>query len=225
MMMAPRLWHGTARMHADRIRHMGSGDDTTDGNSSQDLGSDTHDSTLLILERAREGDRGAAVILLERAVPAVRQWARGRVPPMARGEANTEDVLQDAVLRTLPRLSRFRHDTVGSLQAFLCTVVMNRIRDLIRKSKRHGTTIATDAEPLADDEPSPLELAIRQQNVERFLAALQQLAPSDRQLIIWRIELGWSVDEIALQLGKTKAAARMGVRRALERLHTALARP
>jgi RNA polymerase sigma-70 factor (ECF subfamily) len=204
---------------------MGSGDDTTDGSGSHDIDTDAPDSTLLILERARNGDRDAAVILLERAAPAVRKWARGRVPPMARGEANTEDVVQDAVLRTLPRISRFRHDTVGSLQAFLRTVVTNLVRDLIRKSKRHGATVATDAEPLVDDEPSPLELAIRQQNVGRFLVGLQQLSPGDRQLIIWRIELGWSVDEIALQLGKTKPAARMGIRRALERLHTALAQP
>ena len=202
---------------------MGSRDDTTDSPGSKDVGTDTHDSTLLILERVRRGDRDAAVILLERALPAVRQWARGRLPPMARGEANTEDVVQDAVLRTLPRISRFRHDTVGSLQAFLRTVVINRVRDHIRKSRRHGMTIAVDAEPLADDEPSPLELAIRQQNVERFLAALQHLAPADRQLIIWRIELGWSVDEIALRLGKAKPAARMGIRRALERLDAALA--
>ena len=216
---------GTVRTHSDPRQRMGSRDDTTDGTGSQDVGTDTHESTLLILERARDGDRDAAVVLLERAVPAVRRWARGRLPAMARAEANTEDVVQDALLRTLPRISRFRHDTVGSLQAFLRTVVMNRVRDLIRKSKRHGMTIAVDAEPLADDEPSPLELAIRQQDVERFLAALQHLTPSDRQLIIWRIELGWSVDEIALRLGKNKPAARMGVRRALERLHAALASP
>jgi RNA polymerase sigma-70 factor (ECF subfamily) len=204
---------------------MGSRDDTTDGSGRQDIHTDAHDSTLLILDRARKGDRDAAVILLARAAPAVRRWARGRLPPIARAEANTEDIVQDAVLRTLPRISRFRHDTVGSLQAFLRTVVMNLVRDLIRKSKRHGATVATDAEPLVDDEPSPLELAIRQQNVGRFLEGLQQLAPGDRQLIIWRIELGWSVDEIALHLGKTKAAARMGIRRALERLLIALKRP
>ena len=225
MMEAATPWEdGAARTHSDRKQRMGSRDDTTDGTGRPDVG-DMHDSTLLILERAREGDRDAAVILLERAVPAVRRWARGRLPAVARAEANTEDVVQDALLRTLPRISRFRHDTVGSLQAFLRTVVMNRVRDLIRKSKRHGTPVAVDAEPMADDEPSPLELAIRQQNVERFLAALQHLAPADRQLIIWRIELGWSVDEIALRLGKNKPAARMGVRRALERLHAALASP
>src|SRR5688572_5964725 len=132
---------------------MESRDDTTAATAAPGNGSDTHDSTLLILERARGGDRSAAVILLERAVPVVRQWARGRLPAPARAEANTEDVVQDAVLRALPRIARFRHDTVGSLQAYLRTIVMNRVRDLIRKSKRHGTPIAVDAEPLADDDP------------------------------------------------------------------------
>ena len=199
------------------------GDDTTTGTGAPGNRNDSHDSTLLILERARHGDRSAAVILLERAVPAVRQWARGRLPGRARAEANTEDVVHDAVLRTLPRITRFRHDTVGSLQAYLRTVVMNRIRDLIRKSKRHGTTIAVDAEPLANDDPSPLELAMRRQDSERFLAGLARLKPADRQLIIWRIELGWRIEEIARQLGKTTAAARMSVRRAIERLDRALA--
>lgn len=201
---------------------MGSRDDATAGTSGQGDGADLHDSTLLILERARLGDRTAAILLLERAVPAVRQWSRGRLPPIARAEANTEDVVQDAVLRVLPRISRFRHETVGGLQAYLRTVVMNRIRDLIRKSKRHGTPVAVDAEPLPDDDPSPLELAMRRQNVDRFLAALQRMAPSERQLVIWRIELGWSVDDIAARQGKTKAAARMAIRRAIERLDAAL---
>ena len=203
---------------------MGSRDDTTGGAGHQTGAPDAHDSTLLILDRARQGDRAAALILLERAMPSVRRWARGRLPPAARADANTEDVVQDAVLRALPRISRFRHETVGGLQAYLRTIVMNRVRDLIRKSRRHGTSIAIDDHPLPDDDPSPLELAMRRQNVDRFLAALQRLKPQDRQLIIWRIELGWSVDDMALRLGKTTAATRMSIRRAIERLDAALAR-
>ena len=202
---------------------MGSGDDTTGATGPGGKDTDTQDSTLLILERARSGDRAAAAMLLERAVPGVRRWARGRLPAMARAEANTEDVVQDAVLRALPHLSRFQHDSVGGLQAYLRTIVMNRVRDLIRKTKRHGTTVEVDAEPLADDEPSPLEVAVRHQNVDRFLAALQRLSPADRQVIIWRIELGWTVDEVAQRLGKSTGAARMSIRRALERLDAALA--
>jgi len=202
---------------------MGSGKDTTGVTRAGGGEPDSHDSTLLILERARSGDRAAAIALLERAVPGVQRWARGRLPAMARAEANTEDVVQDALLRALPHLSRFHHDSVGGLQAYLRTIVMNRVRDLIRKTKRHGTTVDVDAEPLADDEPSPLEEAVRRQNVDRFLAALQRLTPPDRQVIIWRIELGWTVEEIAQRLGKSTGAARMSVRRALERLDAVLA--
>jgi DNA-directed RNA polymerase specialized sigma24 family protein len=52
--------------------------------------------------------------------------------------------------------------------------------------------------------------------------ALQRLRPADRQLIIWRVELGYSVEEIAARLGKSKAAAGMGVTRAMARLAKAL---
>ena len=42
------------------------------------------DSTLHVLERAQDGDELAATILIERALPSVRRWARGRLPRYAR---------------------------------------------------------------------------------------------------------------------------------------------
>src|SRR5262245_48487435 len=94
------------------------------------------DSTLDVLERARQGDHSAARILIERALPAVRRWTHGRMPPIARGAADTEDLVQDAVVRTLKHLPTFKHRTVGALQAYLRIAVINRIRDLIRRSRR-----------------------------------------------------------------------------------------
>jgi len=175
------------------------------------------DSTVDILSRAQGGDRSAALILIERAVPAVRRWARGRLPQSARNDADTEDVVQDVVLRTLKGIGHFQHRTVGGLQAYLRTSVINRIRDLIRASGRRGI-----AEPLADDVSdlalSPLERAIMREKLDAFLAALQRLKPADRQIVVWRVELGYSVDEIASRLGKSKAAAGMSVTRAMARL-------
>ena len=175
------------------------------------------DSTLDVLERARRGDRSAAQVLIARAVPPLRRWSRGRVPHYARGTADTEDVVQDAVLGTFKRIERFEHRTVGALQAYLREAVMNRIRDLIRSSRRRGITVE-----LKDDLPvqdlSPLEVAIRAEKSERFLKALQALSPADRQVIVWRIELGYTVSEISERLGKSKAAAGMTVSRALQRL-------
>jgi DNA-directed RNA polymerase specialized sigma24 family protein len=63
------------------------------------------------------------------------------------------------------------------------------------------------------------------QELSAFLAALQRLRPADRQVIIWRIEIGYSVDEIADRLGKSKAAAAMTVSRAMARLAAELKIP
>jgi RNA polymerase sigma-70 factor (ECF subfamily) len=174
-------------------------------------------STLHVLERARNGDASAARILIERALPSIRRWARGRLPQHARSDANTEDVVQDVFLRTLRRLRGFEHRTVGGLQAYLRRAVVNRIRDLIRGSNRVGLEPLADVEP-RDWKPSPLEAAIMRQQLDGFLAALQRLKPADRQVIVWRIELGYTAEEIAAKLGKSTAAAGMTISRATARL-------
>ena len=180
-------------------------------------GSDSSDSTLAVLERARQGDRSAARILLERALPSLHRWTRGRLPRYARAGIDTEDVVQDAVVNTLKRRDRFEHRTVAGLRAYLRVAVINRIRDLIRGSRRRGTGVEIEEE-LVDGDASPLERAILRERLDEFLAALQRLRPSDRQVVVWRLELGFSTAEIARRLGKTEGAAAMTVSRALARL-------
>jgi RNA polymerase sigma-70 factor, ECF subfamily len=176
-----------------------------------------HDSTLHVLERAKEGDRSAARILIERALPPLRRWTRGRLPRYARAGVDTEDVVQDAVIKTLKNRLRFEHRSVAALRSYLRTAVINRIRDLIRGSRRRGTAVEVDDDLPAGDS-SPLERAILRERLDEFLAALQRLRPTDRQVIVWRVELGYSTAAIAKRLGKTDAAAAMTVSRALARL-------
>lgn len=182
------------------------------------------DSTVEILDRAKRGNWAAAQALVVRVTPSVRRWARGRVPPYVRQHANTEDVVQDAVLNLLKGIKRVRYRSVGELQAYLRTSVVNRIRDLIRGTRRRGTPLEL-GEALRDGAPSPLETAIMRQELSAFLSALQRLRPADRQVIIWRIEIGYSVDEIAQRLGKSKGAAAMTVSRAMARLAAELKIP
>jgi RNA polymerase sigma-70 factor, ECF subfamily len=181
---------------------------------------DVYDSTLHVLDRARQGDRSAARILIERAVPPLRRWTRGRLPRHARAGVDTEDVVQDAVVNTLKRERRFQYRTVEALRGYLRAAVINRIRDLIRGSRRRGTVVAVDDEVIVSGDVSPLERAIHRERLDEFLVALQRLRPADRQAIVWRVELGYSVAEIARRLGKSDAAAAMTVSRALARLAT-----
>lgn len=176
------------------------------------------ESSLELLERVRQGDREALEPLLRRYVPALRRWARGRLPRWARDLADTEDLVQETVVRTLQRLDTFQYRHEGGLQAYLRQAVMNRIRDECRRVARRPLVSELD-DQLADDRHSPLEAAVGVQALERYETALQQLRPEDREMVVARLEMGYAYSEIAVMTGKPSAdAARMAVSRALVHL-------
>ena len=175
-------------------------------------------STVTLLRRFKQGDDAALSLLLERSLPPLRRWARGRLPQWARHIAETQDLVQSAVTRAMPRLKTFEARHPGALQAYLRQAVMNHIRDEIRKVPRHGAQ-AELADDLPDPGPSPLQAAIGRQRFERYEAALATLRPIEREAIIARLELHQSYDEVAAVLGKPNAdAARMAVARAVQGL-------
>jgi RNA polymerase sigma factor (sigma-70 family) len=180
-------------------------------------------STIDLLERFKQGDEEAVSLLVERSIPPLKRWARGRLPQWARGLAETQDLVQNAVLRALPHLKNFEARHPGALQAYLRQAGDNHIRDEIRKVKvRPPSTQLPEEHP--DEGPSPLERAIGRESLERYEAALKKLRPVDREAIIARVELQQSYDEIAIALGKPSAdAARMAVVRALRNLLKAMA--
>jgi RNA polymerase sigma factor (sigma-70 family) len=180
------------------------------------------ETTVALLDRARNGDTDARDALMERNIPPLRRWTSGRLPHWARGLVDTQDLVQDAVLRTLPRLSTFEALHSGALQAFLRQAVANHIIDEIRKAKRRPVqSELPESQP--DSAPSPLEQAIGREGFTRYKAALETLKPADQRAIIARVELQHSYAEVALAIGKpTGSAARMTVTRALVRLLEAM---
>jgi RNA polymerase sigma-70 factor, ECF subfamily len=179
-------------------------------------------STIDLLERFKRGDEGAVGLLVERSLPPLRRWARGRLPLWARGLADTQDLVQDAVIRALPHLKHFEARHPGALQAYLRQAIANHIRDEIRRVKsRPGSGEIPESK--VDPEPSPLEHAIGRERLERYDAALAKLRPMEREAIVVRLELQQSYEEVALALGKPSAdAARMMVARAVRNLVKAM---
>ena len=100
------------------------------------------ETTIELLERVKEGDRAALDDLVERSVPPLRRWARGRLPQHARSLQETQDLVQNAVMRAIPRLKTFEALHPGALQAFLRQAVANEIIDEIRKVKRRPEPVA-----------------------------------------------------------------------------------
>lgn len=175
------------------------------------------ESTIELLHRVQAGDNAALDRLLVRYLPRLRRWATGRLPLRARDLLDTDDLVQDTVIKTLRRIQDFvpRHD--GALQAYMRQVILNRIRDEARRARPLMSALDVDNE--RDLGPSPLEEAVGRERVERYEAAFERLKPEDQQAIVLRFELGYAYQEVADALDKPSPdAARMAVSRALVRL-------
>lgn len=176
------------------------------------------DSTFHLIARARAGDHDALEQLFARHLRPLQRWASGRLPKWARALADTDDLVQDALVQTFRKIEAFEPRRVGALQAYLRKAVLNRLRDELRRKARQPAIENLDAVTI-EGRQSPLEQAIGREGVDRYERALARLRPEEREAIIGRVELGYAYDELAEALGKPSAdAARKAAQRALVRL-------
>jgi RNA polymerase sigma factor (sigma-70 family) len=176
------------------------------------------DHTISLIERAKAGDAAATDALARKCLPILTRWARGRLPAYARDLKETQDLVQESLVHALQNLGRFEPRGQGALQAYLRQAVANRIRDEIRRVKRRPAAVEL-IDQHADSGASPLEQVVGLENLRRYEAALQRLRPSDRELIIDRLEMQCTYEELAANAGKPSAdAARVAVIRAVYRL-------
>src|SRR5262245_60749181 len=182
------------------------------------------ESSVELLARARAGDSQALENLFTRYLPRLERWAHGRLPPWARDARETQDLVQDTLTQVFLKLGSFEPRHEGAFYAYMRQALMNRVRDEIRRTQRHGPVEALDSAK-SDCGPSPLEEAIGLETLERYETALDRLKPEEREAIIMRIEMGLSYDDIVKALGKPSvAAAHMAVSRALVKLAEEMAR-
>jgi RNA polymerase sigma factor (sigma-70 family) len=183
-----------------------------------DEGSPRLDSTVELIERVRQGDQESLERLMARHLGPLRRYVSGRLPRWARDLSDTDDLVQDTLLRTFTRIGDFDVRGKGALHAYLRQAVMNRLRDELRRKGRVPMLVDGDELDLPAS-GSPLEEAIGSEALERYKAALARLKPQDREAIIARVEMEYSYAELAEILGKpTPDAARKVAQRALLRL-------
>jgi RNA polymerase sigma factor (sigma-70 family) len=176
------------------------------------------DSTFELVEKAKSGDSEALDRIFARYLPALRRWASGRLPQWTRDLMSTDDLVQETFIRVMKGIDRFEMRHEGALHGYLRQAIVNRVRDEVRRGKRAPALTDID-EQHANRDATPLELAIGQEALERYEAALARLRTEEREAIVARVEMGLSYQEIAEALGKpTPEAARMAVSRALMRL-------
>lgn len=179
-------------------------------------------STIELLEQVQRGDQDALEVLIERYLPRLTRWASGRLPRWARDLSDTDDMVQDTLVRSLKSLDHFEIRGEGALQGYLRQAIANRVRDELRQKARRPSREALPLE-LPARTPSPLEATIGAATLDRYDHALQTLEPEAREAVVARVEMGCSYAEIAEMFGKPSTdAARMMVGRALLRLAEAM---
>jgi len=176
------------------------------------------ESTFVLLDLVRAGDSRALDRLFTRYVTPLRRFAHGRLPAASRDMLDTNDLVQDTLVASLKHIDAFQPEREGALLAYLRQAVVNRVRDEVRRRARRPAAATLD-EQVEGVEASPLDVAIGREAADRYETALQRLKADEREILIARVELGMSFEEVAAATGRPSAdAARKAVSRALLRL-------
>ncbi len=182
-----------------------------------------------LVQRIRQGERGAWNELYQRYHDQLLLAVRMRLGPGLRRFLSSEDIFQSVALEAFRALGGFEYRGEGSLERYLRTLVVNKIRDradtFAAEKRAGGVTLDADlaaslAAPGASLEGPTYRDAERYERLER---ALNALSAEQRELIVLRKLEGLSSQEVAARLGLGDDAARKAFSRAMARLATLLA--
>jgi RNA polymerase sigma factor (sigma-70 family) len=142
---------------------------------------------------------------------------------------DSEDVMQEALLRAYVGLGRLRVANSAQFIAWMAKIVERTILDFVRSEGRRkrgrdrrlldGSTADVLVERVPTKGPTPTQVAMGKELAERYFTALESLEHRHREAILMRRHAGMSFSEIAefLDVG-SEAQARMLLSRALAKL-------
>ncbi|HNP34676.1 MAG TPA: sigma-70 family RNA polymerase sigma factor [Woeseiaceae bacterium] len=180
------------------------------------------ESTRTLVRLLKEGDNNAREALVRRCLPMLQRWAHGRLPGYSRDLAETDDLVQLTFIRALKNVHRFEPERQGAFLAYLRQILLNTVRDEIRRSGRRPGLIEA-SENLTDGTPDNVEALLQAEAIEAYESALDTLPDRQKQAIVLRVEFGLTFPEIALELDlKSANAVRMDVNRGLVKIAAAM---
>jgi len=179
--------------------------------TSQDPQDLSHAEALA--ERARRLDPDAWDEIFNRYYPEIYAYLRYRVPT----PEDAEDLAAMVFERAVKHIRSYQEKGKG-LGAWLQRIASNLVVDYYRRRKVPGRQADPLPPTLEDTRPSPLEHALQMDTVEAVHRALAQLPDSQRDVLIYRFLLGYSLAETAAILGKNVNAIKALQHRAVEHL-------
>jgi len=175
---------------------------------------------LDLIARHRQGDPSALDRLIRDLGPALRRVCASLA---RRTGDDADDLYQDTLLHVIRYLDSYRGDAAFTTWAY--TVARSRsIRR--RRRARAGTDVLAESAGLSDDDRSlapSLDDEITAREIGRQLgAALDVLAPVDRDILLLRDGYGMTAAEVAGRVGLTVPAVKTRLHRARTRVRECL---
>lgn len=192
-----------------------------------------------LVHAAKHGDQDAVAAIFEYHRSRLERMVQVRLDPRLRGRIDTADVMQDAFLDVQRRFAEFAQYDGMPVFLWLRMVTGQRLVDLHRhhigakmrdatrevSSMRQPLPAASSiaiAHYLADSVTSVSSAAIREETRKQIEGVLDELAPSDREVLVLRHFEFLSNAEVAAELGIGSTAASNRYIRAVKRFKEAL---
>ncbi|MDX1682558.1 MAG: sigma-70 family RNA polymerase sigma factor [Phycisphaeraceae bacterium] len=194
--------------------------------------------TTELVARAGSGDQDAWRRLVDAYTPRV----FGLVFSQCRDRELAEEITQDTFVKLVTALEGY--DEKNRFDSWLFRIAMNRLRDEMRRRKRHarpmdmsdgaqraeaGSAWAAARENIVDygsgvkENESPLEKLDREERKQRLHLALNQMKEADREILHLRHTAGMTFPEIAETLDEPLGTVLARGHRALKKLKQTLA--
>jgi RNA polymerase sigma-70 factor (ECF subfamily) len=169
--------------------------------------------------RAGAGDLDAQSALLQAIRPGVVRYCRARFGRISGAFDVADDVAQEVCIGVLKALPRYR-DEGRPFSAFVYGIAAHKVADAQRAAMR-DKSVAVDVMPdQADPNPGPEQRAVSSDLARRLDQLLTHLSDQHRELVVLRVAVGLSAEEVGGVLGMSAAAVRVAQSRALARLRS-----
>jgi RNA polymerase sigma-70 factor (ECF subfamily) len=197
---------------------------THNGDLSCDLSKVSED---VLISAAQMGDQQAFMELCGRHSSVTKK----KIFKIVRNHEDTEDALQDTLLRAYTHLRSFRRTC--KFATWLTTIGLNTALTILRRRRvcketsatfcnLEGVTVAL--EPV-DRSPGPEAIYLKEQAIVMVRRQLKKLKPSLRSVVGHYYGTDCSLEEVAKEYKISLAAAKSRLRRGRNRLRSTLARP
>ncbi|MEU8023690.1 RNA polymerase sigma factor ShbA [Micromonospora haikouensis] len=170
-----------------------------------------------LVARAARSDPDATECLFASVRPRVLRYCRARLTGVTGSYHLVDDITQDVCVALINALPTYR-DQGRPFSAFVYAVARRKIADVYDAATRAETAAGGDLPDQPDDHDGPERLAMAEDVRQRMRHLLDRLPPTEREIIVLRVALRMSAEDVGRTLGMSAGAVRVRQMRAMATL-------